>query len=113
MFNPQPKREKTEKKKKKPIARESKKRRLENYQYSKARKEFLLFNKGCQCGCGSLATEVHHKKGRIGNEQLDNGETIPLLIDERYFLAVCHDCHVKIELNPVWAKSKGYSINRI
>ena len=63
--------------------------------------ESLIF---CQVkGCKGLATEVHHKKGRIGK----------LLTDIRYFLGVCRECHNKIELNPTWAKENGYSLNRL
>ena len=54
-------------------------------------------------GCKGLATEVHHKKGRIGK----------LLTEISYFLGVCRECHSKIELEPIWAKENGYSLNRL
>lgn len=65
---------------------------------------YLAAHQMCEIdGCSSKATEVHHKKGRIGK----------LLNDTDYFLAVCRKDHVFIENNPLWAKQKGYSINRI
>ena len=69
-------------------------------EYAKVRIAFLLDNKYCFCGC--LATDIHHKKGRMGT----------LLTNTDYFLAVCRDCHSRIELSPKWAKEKGYSLER-
>lgn len=50
---------------------------------------------------GPLTT--HHKKGRIGI----------LLLDKRYWLPVCLGHHQYLELNPLWAKEKGYSLSRL
>lgn len=87
-----------------PVKKISLKRNLENREYLKVRKVFLESLIFCQVkGCKGLATEVHHKKGRIGK----------LLTDIRYFLGVCRECHNKIELNPTWAKENGYSLNRL
>ena len=72
-------------------------------QYSDIRRQFLRENRMCQTECGLRANQIHHMKGRIGD----------LLIDTRYFFAVCHECHEKIELNPAWAKEKGFSIDRL
>lgn len=80
----------------------SKKRKKQVQQYNKLRAQFLTDNPLCKV-CGRMAGEVHHKAGRIGERLLD--------VDN--FLAVCHDCHVKIEMNPAWAKENGYSKNRI
>jgi len=86
------------------INRVSKKRAKENREYLKVRKVFLESLIYCQVkGCKELATEVHHKKGRIGK----------LLTDISYFLGVCRECHSKIELEPLWAKENGYSLNRL
>jgi len=87
-----------------PIKKISNKRKIENKEYLKVRKLFLESLIFCQVkGCKGLATEVHHKKGRIGK----------LLTDIRYFLGVCRECHNKIELEPNWAKENGYSLNRL
>lgn len=87
-----------------PIKKISQKRNLENRDYLKVRKVFLQSLIFCEVkSCKGLATEVHHKKGRIGK----------LLTDIRYFLGVCRECHNKIELYPLWAKENGYSLNRL
>lgn len=91
------------------IAPRSKKRAKEERDYSTVRKEYLEEHPICEVCIRENnpykypATEIHHKKGRIG----------PLLTDSRYFLAVCRDHHEFIENNPKWAKLKGYSINRL
>lgn len=87
-----------------PIKKDSVKRKSQKTDYLKIRKVFLESIIFCQVKeCKGLATEVHHKKGRIGK----------LLTDIRYFLGVCRECHNKIELNPIWAKENGYSLNRL
>ena len=87
-----------------PIKKVSNKRKVENKEYLKVRKAFLKSFIYCQVkGCKELATEVHHQKGRIGK----------LLTDINYFLGVCRECHSKIELEPIWAKENGYSLNRL
>ena len=91
----------------KPIARRSPKRAKQERDYMKERKTFLLSSPSCQAHliniCTKHSTDVHHKKGRIGQ----------LLTDTKFFLAVCRPCHDWIELNPKEAKELGYSINRI
>lgn len=82
----------------------SKKRAAQEREYSKLRVQFLIKNQWCQVeGCYRLSSQCHHKKGRIGD----------LLTDERYFLAVCSYHHQAIELDPQWAKEKGYSLSRL
>jgi len=74
--------------------------------YSLVRKAFLLKNVKCQAdlpGCSTAATEIHHKKGRIGN----------LLIDSKFFLGVCRNCHDIIENQPNLAKELGFSESRL
>jgi len=83
------------------IAKVSKKRQAENKIYLELRKEFLK-DKICPI-TSSIATEVHHQRGRIGK----------LFLDTRYWLAVSHEGHVKIENNPEWAIDKGYSLKRL
>ena len=88
----------------KPIKKLSQKRLNQNSEYLKLRLEFLSDNPKCQViDCNKESNQVHHKKGRIG----------ALLTDIRYFLSVCAECHEKIELEPVWSKKQGYSLNRL
>jgi hypothetical protein len=62
------------------------------------------FLEGKRCPItGGVATEIHHMKGRMGK----------LLIDERYFLAVSREGHIKIGDNPEWAMEMGYSLSRL
>ena len=75
-----------------------------NNQYSELRKEYLLKNHMCHAcidNCTSLATEVHHKRGR-GIYHLDISTWLP----------VCRNCHSWIELNPIDAKELGFSQKR-
>lgn len=83
----------------------SKKREAQVRLYNKTTKpEYLSTHSQCEIGgCNKLAAHVHHKKGRIGD----------LLNDTKYFLAVCQIDHDYIERHPIWAKEKGYSLNRL
>lgn len=98
----------------KKIKRRSNKRAKQERLYLKLRDKFLQENP--QCAVHKLkfhdpwggvhfcvATQVHHKKGRIGD----------LLTDVRYFLPVCDEGHKEIEDNPKWAKEQGFSLNRL
>ncbi len=91
MFNPQPKPENA------PNIRKAQER-----QYSVDRKAFLLLNERCLV-CGGFASQVHHKAGRIG----------ALLLDQSLWLPVCAGCHVNVENHTVWAKKRGFSIDRL
>mgnify|MGYP003433518007 CR=1 FL=1 len=82
----------------------SKKRAQQERHYTIQRGLFLENNPICQVkGCRSQSTEIHHKKGRIGD----------LLTDVRFFLAVCRSHHNYIEHNPAEAKEHGYSLSRL
>ena len=91
----------------KPIAPRSQKRAIQEREYSAKRKIFLNDNPICQAHiqgiCTSHATQCHHKKGRLGND----------LVDETYWLAVCHACHEYIENHREFAMEKGFSVKRI
>jgi len=79
------------------------KRAKQEREYKVIRDRFLCEHFSCAvCGEVTLDLCVHHMRGRIGS----------LLTDERYFLPVCPDCHLRIELNPIWAKEHGYSLTR-
>jgi len=99
----------------KPIKKVSDKMKVLNAKYSVLRIEFLgkLENKICPV-TKEATTEVHHMKGRKGfADEWAKENNIPLLIDVRFFLAVSRKGHIKIELNPEWAKENNYSLNRL
>lgn len=100
-FSPDPKPEKEEKKKKPKIKVLSNKREQQNKLYLSIRKVFLEGKKCVVCQ-SCEAQDVHHKMGRIGD----------LLINIKYFLAVCRHCHTEIEKNTTWAYENGYSLKR-
>lgn len=88
------------KKKQNPIRPRSKKRAEEYKEYNRIR---LIFLKDKICPITKRpATEIHHKKGKIGK----------LLTDERYFLGVTREGHEWIEANPEESYKLGYSIKR-
>ena len=71
-------------------------------EYKKARREYLEENPYCQ-RCGKMATDIHHKKGRMGE----------LLIDKTFFMSACRPCHIFIEEHPAISYEKGWSIKRV
>jgi hypothetical protein len=97
----------------KPTARQkrlpsrSPKRAKEERIYSGKRIIFLSAHPMCQAHitgvCTHQSTDVHHKAGRSGD----------LYLDENFWLAVCRACHMYIELNPLWAREKGFSLSKI
>ncbi len=88
------------KKKQKPIRKLSERRQKEYDEYYRIHPIFL---KGKICPITKKpATEIHHKKGKIGK----------LLIDQRYFLGVTRTGHIWIENNPAEAEKLGYVIKR-
>jgi len=92
-----------QKKPRKPIKRISDKRAAQNKEYLILRKAYLRANPFCAVYPKQQATQIHHKKGRIGK----------LLTDIKYFLPVSDEGHQKIEMNPNWAKEMGYSLSRL
>lgn len=88
------------------INKRSAKREQEEYQYQKQRKLYLLANDSCKAqllGCTYVATEIHHKKGRIGK----------LLNEVLHWIGLCHNCHTIIENNPKMAKKLKFSLSRL
>ena len=71
--------------------------------YLRQRETFLLANPECGVCRVNRATQIHHRKGRLG----------ALLVDERFWLAVCYPCHGILEANPAWAREQGYSLDRL
>jgi hypothetical protein len=91
----------------KPIPPRSQKRSKEERLYVAKRIIFIQEHPMCEAHisgiCTEYATEVHHKKGRIGED----------LLDETHWLALCHMCHDYIENHREFAMEKGFSIKRI
>lgn len=88
----------------KPIPKVSAKRKIENREYTIKRLQFLAQPENQKCPItGKQTTDVHHKKGRVGD----------LLLDTKFWLAVSREGHKQIEENPEWAKENNYSLNRI
>lgn len=104
-YNHRKRQEASKPKKKHYIKPRTEKRSKQERLYSAKRIEFLSRkeNKFCAVYPNQRATQVHHKKGRIGD----------LLTDERYWLAVSSDGHEYIENNPIEAKEKGWSLSRL
>lgn len=88
------------------IRKRSVKRAKQEREYLIENRKFLEENPYCkaevQCH-GMLSNQVHHKKGRIGD----------LLLDKRFWLPVCAQCHEWIERNPIKAKEMGLSLSRL
>lgn len=51
----------------------------------------------CKAARSPKATDIHHTRGRVGT----------LLTDERFFVAVCRQCHEWIGSNPAAARARG------
>lgn len=70
------------------------------------RQTFLSMHQRCSAslnGCDGMATDIHHKSGRIGE----------LLLDTTKWIAVCRSCHTYIESHPDFSKTKNLSNNRL
>lgn len=82
----------------------SKKRKVENAQYSVLRIEFLSKPENQKCLITGWPTcDIHHKKGRVGS----------LFLDTKYWVALSREGHQFVEENPEWAKENGYSLDRL
>jgi hypothetical protein len=93
------------------IKPQSKKLIALNAVYLKKRKIHLRKNPNCAVFPNKKATEIHHILKRRGYaDQYAEKNNIPLLIDERFFLAVSNLGHQKIENNPDWAYKNGFSL---
>jgi hypothetical protein len=83
----------------------SKKKEIENQEYSILRVEFLTKHPTCQAklpGCTVMSCDVHHSRGR-GKYTLDVST----------WFALCRTCHVYIEMNSDVAKEYGFTKTRI
>jgi hypothetical protein len=90
----------------KPIKQRSDKRSAEEKEYGRERQKFLRAHKSCVAklsGCKGRSCDIHHMKGRIGT----------LLLEQKYWISVCRECHEWIENNPKDAKLLGLSLSRL
>ena len=88
-------------KKRKAINQVSEKKSKEVSKYSKLKEEFIK-GKECPVYPHLPVVDIHHMAGKVGD----------LFLDTRYWLAVSRKGHIKIELNPKWAREMGYSLQR-
>jgi hypothetical protein len=84
-------------KRKIPLRRVSEKRAQEIKVYSKKRGLFLDRNALCEICKVSKSRDVHHKKGRLNGNYLN----------EETWIAVCRPCHDWIHSNPSKARKLG------
>jgi hypothetical protein len=97
----------------KPIKSTSDKMMADLKSYS-SRKSIWIKGKMCAVYPSQKATQIHHMMGRVGYaDNLAKENNVKLLLDERYWLPVCMEGHQKIEEHPVWAKIRGFSIDRL
>jgi len=102
-FNPQPKPIKPDKKKPTRAPQISSQQATRLAKYVMARALYLKDHPMCEVGsCYKHSNQIHHKKGRAGK----------LLLDSKWFLACCTNCHRYIEDHPAWAQNSGYSVSR-
>lgn len=86
---------------KKQIKKVSDKRKGQNSLYLPSAKSWLI-GKRCQC-CGDKENlSVHHSKGREND----------LLMEKRYWVALCFGCHRLATTDSKWAKEMGISLPR-
>ena len=68
----------------------SDKRSKQNSEYLELRKLYLNNNPDCEVkleGCTFVSKEIHHAKKRTG----------AMLTDVKYFVAICRNCHNRVE----------------
>lgn len=85
-----------------PVRQVSTRRAKENRAYSMLRREFLTTHPFCQV-CSLAATDVHHRRGRVGAD----------LLDVDHWSALCRECHRLVTERPAWAIDLGLSESRI
>lgn len=88
------------------MRRRSTKRAAQERLYLKRSRQWLE-GKACRLhadeGVLHPATECHHAKGRIG----------ALLLDERFWVPLCHSAHEYVTTHPAEAIARGYSVPRL
>lgn len=86
-----------------PMRQVSESRKKLDGAYRRLRDGFLYVNRICEYCGEQAATEVHHKRGRVGADYLD--------VD--HWAALCHRCHVWVTEHPAEAIEQGISERRI
>lgn len=81
--------------------RVSKSQKTRTARYLVLRDQYMSEHPICQVCNIARSTELHHKRGRVGNNLFQD------------LLAVCRDCHHRIEVEPAWARENEYSLSRI
>lgn len=83
----------------------SPKRAREARAYTVLRRDYLTAHPRCEFpgGCVQPATEIHHKRGRVG----------ALFLDVSHWSALCHDHHAFLTVHPAIAYEMGMSERRI
>lgn len=73
--------------------------------YRGLRRVYLEDHPACEfpIGCDGAATEIHHKRGRVGAD----------LIDVTRWAGLCHDHHAYVTEHPTEAYELGISERRI
>jgi tRNA G10 N-methylase Trm11 len=92
-------------KKPKLIAKQSDKRKIEQKEYVEIVKKLLKINPNCeinQFGCTGKAQGLHHKQKRTPS----NFKT------ESNLLRACNSCNLWVEMHPLEAIKKGFSISK-
>lgn len=89
----------------KPINKKSEKRKEEDKEYKKIVKEMLKASDRCEIkeeGCTGKAQGLHHKvkRGKF------------TLKDKKNLMRACNSCNLWVELHPMEAIDKGYSISK-
>jgi len=90
----------------KSISPVSEKRRGEMDEYARLRDVFLVAKPRCEAklvGCTGVSSDVHHSKGRVGDNYLNIGT----------WVALCRSCHSYVETHPEEAKELGLSKSRL
>lgn len=88
-----------EKKRPKPIKKQSKKRKADTKEYL-ILKEVFLKGRICQINQDAPATEVHHTYSGKDRDRY--------YLDVKTWLGVCRECHNWIHANPAQAREMGY-----
>ena len=83
----------------------SDKRKEDKKEYLKIVAEMLAENPNCdikETGCQTLASGLHHQKKRSPATYLD----------KRFLIRACSSCNLWVELFPLVAIAKGYSVSK-
>ena len=91
--------------KKKPLPKQSEKRKVDQKEYRKIVKEFLKVDPNCdikETGCEKKATGLHHKTKRSPST----------FLDRKNLIRACNNCQLWVEIHPLEAIEKGYSISK-